>query len=126
MSENIKMMFPADTGYIGTIRLALSGIAGHLDFRIDEIEDIKSCISEACLLLLNGQKCSGLVIRVEPGNPLAVSVQGENVQPDLETDFADFNDEISRIMIETLSDESTFVEEDGLLCEVEFDKQRAS
>lgn len=126
MNDHIKMMFPADTGYIGTIRLALSGIAGHLDFRIDEIEDIKSCISEACLLLLNGQKCSGLVINVEPGNPLAVSVQGENVEADMETDFADFNDEISRIMIETLSDESTFVEEDGLLCEVEFDKQRAS
>lgn len=124
MAEQIKMIFPADTGYIGAIRLALSGIAGHLDFRINEIEDIKTCVAEACLLLMNGQKCDGLEISVNPGENLIVNVQGEHVEPDMETDFEDFNDEFSRLMIESLSDESTFVEEDGLLCEVGFEKQR--
>lgn len=125
MSEQIRMYFPADTGYIGTIRLALSGIAGHLDFRINEIEDIKTCVAEACLVLLNGQKCEGLAITADPGETLAVSVRGENVEPDMETDFEDFNDEFSRLMIESLSDESTFVEENGLLREVRFDKERS-
>lgn len=124
MAEQIRMSFPADTGYIGAIRLALSGIAGHLDFRINEIEDIKTCAAEACLLLMNGQKCDGLEIMVDPGENLVVNVQGDGVQPDMETDFEDFNDEFSRLMIESLSDESTFVEEDGLLCEVGFEKQR--
>lgn len=124
MAEQIRMIFPADTGYIGTIRLAMSGIAGHLDFRINEIEDIKTCVAEACLLLMNGQRCSGLEISVEPGESLAVSVRGEDVQPDMETDFEDFNDEFSRLMIESLSDESVFVEENGLLCEVGFEKER--
>ncbi|MBD5560735.1 MAG: hypothetical protein HDQ87_10370 [Clostridia bacterium] len=124
MAEQIRMYFPADTGYIGTIRLALSGIAGHLNFRINEIEDIKSCIAEACLLLMNGQRCRGLDITVDPGADLTVTVRGEHVEPDMETDFEDFNDEFSRIMIESLSDESSFAEENGLLTEVAFVKQR--
>lgn len=126
MADQIKMEFPADPGYISPIRLALSGIAGHMDYKVDDIEDIKSCVSEACLLLMTGQKCTSLSIVVDAGNSLTVSVQGDNVEADLESDFEDFNEEISRIMIETLSDQSTFVEENGLLCEVEFDKQRAA
>lgn len=126
MADQIKMEFPADPGYIAPIRLALSGIAGHMDYRVDDIEDIKSCVSEACILLMTGQKCSSLSIVIDAGSSLAVTVQGDNVQADLDTDFEDFNEEISRIMIETLSDQSTFVEENGLLCEVGFDKQRAA
>lgn len=123
MADQIRMTFPADTGYIATIRLALSGIAGHLNFRVNEIEDIKTCVAEGCLLLMNGQKCQGLEITVDPGDMLAVAIRGEGIEPDMETDFEDFNDEFSRLMIQSLSDESTFVEEDGLLCEVAFEKQ---
>ena len=125
MTEQIRLYFPADTGYIGTIRLALSGIAGHLDFRVNEIEDIKTCVAESCLALMNGQKCTGLEIRVEPdAEVLGVCVLAENVEPDMETDFEDFNDEFSRLMIESLSDESSFQEEDGLLRGVCFEKRR--
>lgn len=122
-TDRITMQFPADTGYNAAIRLAVSGIAGKLDYRVDEIEDIKACVSEACLLLMNGQKCSRLDFDIDANKDLSVAVRGEDVVADDAFVFEDFNEEISRIMIEALSDECAFTEEDGLLCEVSFEKK---
>lgn len=43
-----SMDFPASSEFISTIRLAMSGIATNCNLDIDEIEDIKIAISEAC------------------------------------------------------------------------------
>ncbi len=34
--------------FVGVVRLAISGVAARLNFTIDEIEDIKISVSEAC------------------------------------------------------------------------------
>ncbi len=49
MAKNqIKMSIPSLSEYIGVVRLALSGIGSRMNFSVEEIEDIKIAISEAC------------------------------------------------------------------------------
>ena len=44
----IELKIPALAEFVGVARLAMSGIATRMNFTIDEIEDIKISISEAC------------------------------------------------------------------------------
>ena len=44
---------PADAGYVQLARLVASGIAGRLDFNIDEIEDLRIAVDECCVALLS-------------------------------------------------------------------------
>lgn len=124
MADQITLTLPADPGYTPSIRLLLSGLASHMDFPVDAIEDIRTCAAEACLLLLHGQKCTDIVLMIEAGDALKVQVVARDVTPDPDVAFEDFSEEISRIMIEALSDECVFAENEGLLCEVGFTKRR--
>ena len=46
--ETIKMEISANPEYVSIIRLAISGIANKIGFCLDDIEDLKVAISEAC------------------------------------------------------------------------------
>lgn len=46
--ETIKMEITANPEYVSVIRLTTSGIANKVGFCIDDIEDLKVAISEAC------------------------------------------------------------------------------
>ena len=46
--ETIKMEISANPDLVGIIRLTTSGIANKIGFSIDDIEDIKVAVSEAC------------------------------------------------------------------------------
>jgi serine/threonine-protein kinase RsbW len=47
-SDFIEMLIPAKADYVGVARLTVSGIANRMGYSIDEIEDIKIAVSEAC------------------------------------------------------------------------------
>lgn len=44
----VSLTVPALAEFVGVVRLAVSGIAARLNFAIEEIEDIKVAVSEAC------------------------------------------------------------------------------
>ncbi|CEQ28854.1 anti-sigma B factor RsbW [Paraclostridium sordellii] len=46
--ETIKMEVTANPEYVSIIRLTVSGIANKIGFSLDDIEDIKVAVSEAC------------------------------------------------------------------------------
>lgn len=46
--ETIKMEITSNPEYVGIIRLTTSGIANKIGFSIDDIEDMKVAVSEAC------------------------------------------------------------------------------
>ena len=46
--ETIKMELTSNPQYVGVIRLTTSGIANKIGFCLDDIEDIKVAVSEAC------------------------------------------------------------------------------
>lgn len=125
MAETIKMQFPAKREYLKAIRLAVSGIACNIEYDVDEIEDMKACVGEACLLFLCGQKSEILELFVECGDSMRVSVQGKGAQTICEdcADCTGFSEEISRLMIQSLSDDAEFEEENGLLQSISFSKK---
>ncbi len=46
--ETIKMELTCNPQYVGVVRLTTSGIANKIGFCLDDIEDIKVAVSEAC------------------------------------------------------------------------------
>ena len=53
MNDKIELKLPSKPEYISIVRLTASSIANNMELNIDEIEDIKVCISEACINVLN-------------------------------------------------------------------------
>ncbi|RAP39116.1 histidine kinase [Candidatus Marinamargulisbacteria bacterium SCGC AAA071-K20] len=44
----MKITIPCSTEFVSIIRLAISGIAARMNFTVEDIEDIKISVSEAC------------------------------------------------------------------------------
>ncbi|MGI6152818.1 MAG: hypothetical protein ACOYJB_03135 [Christensenellaceae bacterium] len=128
MTEIIRMQFPANANYISAIRLAVSGIAGNMDYNIEEIEDLKSCIGEACILFLCGEECKGVDIAITLSEQIDIAVEGryETKTPAACGECTEFSGEISKIMIQSLSDDAVFEEEDDVLRRISFSKIRAA
>ncbi|MGD0554256.1 MAG: anti-sigma factor [Streptosporangiaceae bacterium] len=43
---------PAESAYLSVLRTATAGLAARLDFTLDEIEDLRIAVDEACAMLL--------------------------------------------------------------------------
>ena len=52
MSERVEIRVPADVGYVSTLRLTAASLAARCELTIDEIEDLRLAVDEACSLLL--------------------------------------------------------------------------
>ncbi len=52
------MRMPAEGAYLSVLRTATAGLAARLDFTLDEIEDLRIAVDEACAMLL-GQAVPG-------------------------------------------------------------------
>ncbi|MDR1664696.1 MAG: ATP-binding protein [Clostridiales bacterium] len=50
--NRIKLSFPVNAAYVSSARLTASSIANRMSFDIDEIEDIKTAVSEACTYII--------------------------------------------------------------------------
>jgi serine/threonine-protein kinase RsbW len=48
----VVITLPADSAYLSVLRTATAGLAARLDFTIDEIEDLRIAVDEACAMLL--------------------------------------------------------------------------
>ena len=49
----IELTVPALTAYLGVVRTATAGLAARLGFTLDEIEDLRIAVDEACAMLLS-------------------------------------------------------------------------
>ncbi|GAA0621104.1 anti-sigma regulatory factor [Sporichthya brevicatena] len=52
MDDFVEVRLPADGAYLSVLRTATAGLAARLDFTIDEIEDLRIAVDEACAMLL--------------------------------------------------------------------------
>ena len=50
--EIIELSMPINAAYVSAVRLTSSSIANRLGFDVDEIEDIKAAVSEACAFII--------------------------------------------------------------------------
>ncbi|MFP5346173.1 MAG: anti-sigma regulatory factor [Actinomycetes bacterium] len=52
--DRVGLRVPADPAYLTVLRTATAGLAARLDLTLDEIEDLRIAVDEACVLLLVG------------------------------------------------------------------------
>jgi serine/threonine-protein kinase RsbW len=72
----VVITLPASSAYLSVLRTATAGLAARLDFTIDEIEDLRIAVDEACAMLLP-QAVAGAEVRCEfelMGGEIAVAV----------------------------------------------------
>ncbi len=50
----VVLVVPADAAYLAVLRTASAGLAARLDLDLDEIEDLRIAVDEACTLLILG------------------------------------------------------------------------
>jgi serine/threonine-protein kinase RsbW len=49
----VTITLPAQSAYLSVLRTATAGLAARLNFTIDEIEDLRIAVDEACAMLLS-------------------------------------------------------------------------
>lgn len=52
IEDSVEIRLPADSAYLSILRTATAGLAARLDFTLDEIEDLRIAVDEACAMLL--------------------------------------------------------------------------
>ena len=80
--DQVTIRMPADGAYLSVLRTATAGLAARLDFTLDDIEDLRIAVDEACAMLL-GQAIPGSSLEcsfaLEPdGMSISVSVPSLN------------------------------------------------
>lgn len=91
MHPDAEVRVPADSAYVAVVRLATAAIAARLDFTLDDIEDLKIAVGEACALVLAGTD-GGTLQAAYQLSPDRIGVEisadsGRSAPPD-ETSFA--------------------------------------
>jgi serine/threonine-protein kinase RsbW len=73
--DEVTVSLPAEGAYLSVLRMVTAGLAARLDFTIDEMEDLKIAVDEACAMLLS---------QAVPGGDIHVAFSLENgAQPAL-------------------------------------------
>ena len=52
VQDQVTIQMPAEGAYLSVLRTATAGLAARLDFTLDEIEDLRIAVDEACSILL--------------------------------------------------------------------------
>ncbi len=49
---DVELKIPADSAFLSVLRTATAGLAARLDFTLDDIEDLRIAVDEACAIVL--------------------------------------------------------------------------
>ena len=90
--DRVTIRMPAEGAYLSVLRTATAGLAARLDFTLDEIEDLRIAVDEACGLLLSqaipGADLDCDFTLAEDSMTIAVSVPSERAQLPARDTFA--------------------------------------
>jgi len=106
----VKLQIPKEPSYISLVRLTASGIAYSMALNIDEIEDIKVSIGEACINSLNFSEEDEISLTfIIDEEKLSITVSGvkENIPEELDEKR---ERELGLLIIKSLMDEVVFNE----------------
>jgi serine/threonine-protein kinase RsbW len=92
VKDQVTIQMPAEGAYLSVLRTATAGLAARLDFTLDEIEDLRIAVDEACGMLL-GQAAPGATLECDftlgPDRiSIAVSAPSLNPRPPSRDTFA--------------------------------------
>lgn len=57
--DRVELSVPADPAYLAVLRTATAGLAARADMTLDEIEDLRIAVDEACALVLGDGAAAG-------------------------------------------------------------------
>jgi serine/threonine-protein kinase RsbW len=82
-SPDVELRIPADSAFLAVLRTATAGLAARLDFTLDDIEDLRIAVDEACAMVLpQAREGSDLRCAFHLANhALTVSVTAECDEP---------------------------------------------
>lgn len=106
----ISITIPKKPDYISLIRLTTSGIGCSMGLNVDDIEDIKVSIGEACInsLTLSDKEEISLVFEIDEEK---LSVKVSNVKENINEELDDRKErELGLLIIKSLMDEVKFNE----------------
>ncbi|NLW22036.1 MAG: histidine kinase [Tissierellia bacterium] len=106
-NDIIKLIIPSKPDYISVARLTSSAIANKMGLCIDDIEDIKVSIAEACINALNKANQIDIIFKVQE-DKLVMEV--ENVYPSKHGEDIDKEIELGILIIKSLMDEVNFTD----------------
>lgn len=91
-ADQVTIQMPAEGAYLSVLRTATAGLAARLDFTLDEIEDLRIAVDEACGMLL-AQAVPGASLECdftlgEDRIAIAVSTLAQQPQPPARDTFA--------------------------------------
>jgi serine/threonine-protein kinase RsbW len=80
---DVELRIPADSAFLAVLRTATAGLAARLDFTLDDIEDLRIAVDEACAMVLPQARAgSDLTCAFELGSSsLSVVVSAECESP---------------------------------------------
>ncbi|GAA4695425.1 anti-sigma factor [Nocardioides conyzicola] len=105
---DVELRVPADRAYASVLRTTTAGLAARLDFPIDDIEDLRIAVGEACAMVLGeAEPDSDLLCSFfqDPGE-LTVSVSG-TIEGAIEPDYDSFAWQVLTTLATTASAEAT-------------------
>ncbi len=57
--SDVELRLPAESAYVAVLRMTTAGLAARLDFTLDDIEDLRMAVGEACALVLEHADADG-------------------------------------------------------------------
>ncbi len=114
MDKRIDMTLPLSSECLVAARLTAGAVCNILGLDIEEADDVKLCVSEACNLIF-AQHFGAASIRFGFEKDLCVEIRGDQPSegPDKEVD-----EDMSRLLLDTLSDRVDYAEEGGKLVRI--------
>jgi serine/threonine-protein kinase RsbW len=85
-ADTVLLTLPANSVYLSVLRTATAGLAARLHFTLDEIEDLRIAVDEACAMLLNGEELPDAELHCRftlTADEIAVTVTLPGVRRDL-------------------------------------------
>jgi len=85
MRPDVELRLPVDSAYVSVLRATTVSLAARLDFTIDDIEDLRMAVGEACAMVLpSADDGSELTCRyfIGPGR-LTITVSVPSRDPEL-------------------------------------------
>jgi serine/threonine-protein kinase RsbW len=82
-TPDVELRIPADSAFLAVLRTATAGLAARLDFTLDDIEDLRIAVDEACAMVLpQAREGSDLTCAFTLGEgTLEVAVSAESDEP---------------------------------------------
>ncbi len=91
-TDHVELRVPATGAYVSVLRTATAGLAARLDFTVDDIEDLRIAVDEACAVLIPLAEADARLsarFDLEPGQlQVAVSVPSKATEPPSRNTFA--------------------------------------